>query len=187
MTTVELFKEITKLLDISVPCVVEKEYDKMYGYYWFETEDNSVHIFFCELPEMVKDEMGDGGNENSIIYNVIISKIKTVYNEVINTDENMILPIFYVLHEIGHYLACQPNLKEYEKRGIEQNRQWQALKEKIEADQSDNYYQAKHELAVSYRELPLEKEADEFALRNINNMIYKLREKLEQRDEKQSS
>lgn len=169
LSAYELAKRIDQILGIKAN--VKKISDKSSSFFEFDDGDMSVYCSCAPVREIAQIEKGC--NETHASY---VSVLKLA-NEALDDDdisEAVKYCVFAILHEFGHFVFFQ-NVSETERREKvdERNHLLSAAKERLKSDAARGLLeiQSRSRYESSYRSIPFERIADEFARANIASVV----------------
>lgn len=158
----------------------QKKYKNSNDKSQFVSNTASIHIIDLNIDEIVDIFKCDGTG----IYEFTRDIIKPFCNN--NIDEDILYVMYVFLHEVGHwnqFLEMDRKVERFEKKDFQSYKdnfeEFQKIQKKIEIrrDKGNNCkitYNEKESLrkcGEDYRNIPKEKEADDFALKNMQKVI----------------
>lgn len=169
LSAYELAKRIGQILGIEAN--VKKISDESGSFFEFDDSDMSVYCACVPIREIAQVEKGR--DKTRVSYNSVLKLASDSLNDD-DVPEAAKYCVFAILHEFGHFVFFQ-NASEVERREKvdERNRLLAVAKSRLRSDAEHGLFEvnSRSRYERSYREIPFERIADEFARDNMASVV----------------
>lgn len=170
----ELINDCMTVLEKDLTVIEEDDIDPRLGFVWCVPDRQSIHFVNTTIGDWCKFETKDRNAQPYYDYRQIVDLAKDpCCTTPIQEDDEIVFAILSVLHEIGHCVDYQNDKEDFEYRADRKQVELGIISSyaQAQADEGKDCAEVFSRYAALYRCLPCEKEADRYAVSNLEKML----------------